>query len=82
MTRQTKTPRQRAEDALGVADRRHRKALRTVQVLTRDLAIANDELEQAKQLHAYAQQHPALDNTVPRPTSTTPSTTTKEEGKA
>lgn len=72
MTRQTKTPRQRAEEALGVAERRHRKAIATRNRLKGELAAAETEAEEANQLRAYAKQHPALAT----PAATTPKETT------
>lgn len=75
MTRQTKTPRQRAEEALALAERKHKKALRTYSQLQKDCAAAASDLEVARDLHDYAKQHPALQ----APSTTTPP---KEEGKA
>lgn len=60
MVRQTKTPRQRAEEALGVAERRYRRAIRVRDRLDKDLAAAEAEVAEATQLRAYAKQHPAL----------------------
>ena len=69
MTRQTKTPRQRAEEALAVAERRHGRASKTVNQLRSDLLDAENELAEAKRLHDYAKQHPALQQ-APTTTST------------
>lgn len=71
MTRQQKTPRQRAEEALGVAQRKrdalHKRAQQSrkeLEVLDKELAEANDRLD-------YAKKDPAL---APAATPT-PSTT-------
>lgn len=72
MTRQTKTPRQRAEEALGVAERRYARATAARDRLARDLAAAEAEVAEATQLSAYAKQHPALQNTTNTEETTRP----------
>lgn len=67
MTRQTKTPRQRAEEQLGIAERRYARAIATRDRLANDLADAEDEVTEATALRAHAKTHPALQT----PTSTT-----------
>jgi hypothetical protein len=78
MTRQTKTPKQRAEEALGVAQRRHAKAIAAEKAARAVLNAACDERAEAEQLHDYAKKHPALQAT---PTETPNSTgnTNQEE---
>lgn len=78
MTRQTKTPKQRAEEQLGIAERRLTKALARRNGLAQELAAAELELEEATAFRRYATNHPALKQ------STTPASTTppKEEGNA
>lgn len=73
MARQIKTPRQRAEDALGVAERRYTKAIAARNRLSKELEAAEAEVTEATALRAYAKQHPALHN---------PSTTNTEETPA
>lgn len=72
MTRQTKTPTQRAHEALGVAERKVKKLRGVVAVLEKHLRENKAELDEAERLLAYAKQHPALQSTTP----------TKEEGTA
>lgn len=72
MTRQIKTPRQRAEAALAVAERRYEKAIATRDRLATDLAAAEAEVTEATALRSYAKQHPALQ------TGTTSTSTEKE----
>ena len=72
MARQTKTPRQRAEEALGVAERRYRRAIATRNRLASDLADAETEVSEATELRAYAKQHPALQNPTNTKETTTP----------
>lgn len=70
MTRQTKTPRQRAEDASAIADRRYKRAVVTRDRLASELKDVEAEVEEATALRTYAKQHPALKNTT-TPTNTT-----------
>lgn len=72
MTRQTKTPTQRAEEALALAERRYARAVTTRDRLKDELTAALADLEEARSLRAYATQHPAL--------KTSPSTTNQEAG--
>ena len=60
MTRQTKTPRQRAEEAYAIADRRYNRAIKTRDRLEKELTAVEAELAEAQALRAYAKQHPAL----------------------
>jgi hypothetical protein len=78
MTRQTKTPKQRAEEALGTARRRRDRATTTYGRLREELVNAETELDEAQRLLDYAAQHPALQ---PTPTETPNSTgnTNQEE---
>lgn len=72
MPRQQRTPRERAELALGIAERRYNRAIEVRDRLASELVDAEAEVTEATQLRAYAKQHPALQ---------TPSTTpTQEEG--
>lgn len=67
MTRQTKTPTQRAQEALGIAERRYKKAVENSRRLNQLLGEADYELDQADALWQHAKSHPALQH----PTSTT-----------
>ncbi len=74
MTRQTKTPRQRAEEDLAVANRKVIRLDREIDKLTAALVVARRAQTEAIALRDHAQSHPALQ---------TPSTTpTTEENKA
>lgn len=64
MTRQTKTERQRAEEALAVAQRKRERLAATVEQLERDLKSARADLAEAERLYAYRAQHPALPSTT------------------
>lgn len=73
MTRQTKTPRQRAEEAVGVEQRRVKK-LKTQWTKAHDDAERLEaELATAETRLQYLRQHPDL---KPNPGTTTPTTTT------
>ena len=72
MTRQSKTPKQRAEEALGIAERRYQRAITIRDRLADDLAAAEGEVSFATGLRAHAKTHPALQQT--------PSTTNQEAG--
>lgn len=67
MTRQHKTPRQRAEEALGIANRRVITLDRKVDALRSDLAQADREHRDAIVRRDYLAQHPDLQH---NPTST------------
>lgn len=72
MTRQTKTEKQRAEEALGIAERRHSRAAAAVRRLNDDLRSAELELETARELRDFLRKHPALQNTTTPKETTTP----------
>jgi hypothetical protein len=59
--RQRKTSRQRAEESLGVAQRKHDRLVKEVAVRRAELAAAESELAEAKRRLEYARQDPALD---------------------
>lgn len=71
MARQTKTPKQRAQEALGVAERRYNRAIAHRDRLEEELTAAEIELREALELRAYAKQHPALQSTTPTTTEET-----------
>jgi 4-diphosphocytidyl-2C-methyl-D-erythritol kinase len=64
MTRQSKTPKQRAEEALGVAQRRVNKLQAVVTRLERDLTSAKAELADARERHVFLSSDPALKQTT------------------
>jgi hypothetical protein len=68
VTRQRKSPRQRAEEALGVANRAVIALDKKVDRLAADLAVARRELETATRRRDYLAQHPDLPQ---HPTTTT-----------
>lgn len=70
MTRQTKTPRQRAEETLAVAQRRHARLVTEAIRLKKKTDALDRELAEAEARLTYAQQDPALNN------ATTPGGTT------
>lgn len=61
MTRQTKTPRQRAEETLGVAQRRVDRLTAAVEHQRAVLQVYETELDEAKARLDYARRDPALD---------------------
>lgn len=73
MTRQQRTPKERAEIALGVAERKLERARSEYDRLAAEYDAAGTTLAEATRLHDYAKQHPALQTP-----GTTP--TTQEEG--
>jgi hypothetical protein len=62
MTRQTKTPRQRAEDTLAAAQRRYTRAIKTRDKASEAAAHAELEVGDAQARLNYAKQDPALAN--------------------
>lgn len=80
--RQNKTPAQRAQEALGVAERRLKRADDLVNRLGRELREAGIEQDQAKARRDYAAKDPDLVLGVPdgdaaaRRTRTTPTAST------
>lgn len=68
MTRQTKTPRQRAEEALNVADRKVTRLKATVGRLEVDLKTAKADLLAEQRRRNYLAQSPDL----PQPSETQP----------
>ncbi len=69
MTRQTKTPKQRAEEALALANRKVIRLDHDVDRLQVELITKTRERDEAVALQAHARQHPALQ---------TPTSITKE----
>jgi hypothetical protein len=67
MTRQTKTPRQRAEEQLGVADRVVRRLAKTKTRLTAELKATTDEYDAAVARRDHLKKHPDLEK---HPTTT------------
>lgn len=74
-TRQRKTDRQRAEEALGLAQRKRDRLQERAEQLRVDLHTADDDLADAEARLDYASKDPALQGS-----STTPSTTTPPRG--
>lgn len=79
MTRQTKTPQQRAEEALAVATRKVTRLEEQHSRLATELAETAGELAEATRMRDYLAQSPALPTGNRRvdPAGTTP---TQEEG--
>lgn len=67
MTRQSKTPRQRAQEQLDVAERVVKKLGVRRAHLQGELNRAVTELEAATARRDYLKKHPDLSNDVPRP---------------
>ncbi len=65
MTRQHKTPRQRAEEALAVEQRRVERLFAKREQLTAELTGLEDELHEARVRRDYLAQHPDLNSTTP-----------------
>lgn len=65
MTRQTKTPRQRAQEALDVADRLVTKLTKKAKTLRTDLEDVEREQRAAVARRDYLKQHPDLAPTSP-----------------
>jgi len=77
MARRQKTERERAEEALAVAQRRVERLVGAEKHQAELLALTRRELDEARRLLQYRQQHPAL----PRDSSTASAssiTTSKE----
>lgn len=72
MTRQAKTPQQRAQEALDVAERHVDRLSRKRNDLKAALAVVTNELDEAVVRFNYLKQHPDLGQ---KAGSTTPSTT-------
>lgn len=68
MTRQHKTPRQRAEEALAVAERKVKRLNDDVLKHHRALEHAQKDRDEAVVRRDYLKQDPALRNDQPRPT--------------
>lgn len=68
MTRQTKTERQRAEEALAIAHRKRDRLLNQAEQLRADLKAVENDLTDAERILAYRRQHPALQSTTPTTT--------------
>lgn len=67
--RQTKTPRQRAEEALAAADRKVTKLRKQSDQLRVDLSKVDAELRDANALRDFLAGHPALPKSTQQPTS-------------
>lgn len=67
MARQTKTERQRAEEALGVARRKVEHLTKKRDRLEADLKAVKDELRLAQNIRDYRAQNPALPTGDRRP---------------
>ena len=72
MARQTKTERQRAEEALGVATRARDRLENKASQLQADLKAVERDLAEAERILAYRRQHPALQSTTPTTTEENP----------
>jgi chromosome segregation ATPase len=70
VTRQTKTPRQRAEEALGVAERIVKRLAAKKNELASDLRSVDAELEAAERRRDHLKAHPDLQ----QPTTSTGAT--------
>lgn len=68
MTRRTKTPAQRAQEALAAATRRLTRATAKVRDLDTDLAAAKAEQAAAERRHAFLAQDPDLPAAKPERT--------------
>lgn len=68
MTRQPKTPRQRAEEQLAVAERAVDRLTAKRDQLTADLAVVEYDLEAAAVRRNYLANHPDLNTTPAAPT--------------
>ena len=75
MTRQTKTPRQRAEEALAIAERAVKRLGEKKAALRADLDAITREHDAAVVRRDYLANHPDLGRGA-RPTSTTTATST------
>lgn len=70
MTRKSKTPRQRAEEALAVAERHVKRLTDKAAALRKELDAISRERDQAVVRRDYLKTHPDLTNTTTRPTPT------------
>jgi cell division protein FtsB len=70
MTRQSKTPRQRAQEQLDVEERRVTKLTKKRNDLATEQAGVQAELAQAIARRDHLKSHPDLSNNQARPTST------------
>lgn len=71
MARQTKTERQRAQEALGVAQRQVDRLRKEEKRLRTQTDAVTEALREARQLLEYRAQHPALQSTTPTTTEET-----------
>ena len=71
MTRQTKTPRQRAEEALAVAERHVKRLATKGTALRKELEAIDTEYDQAVARRDYLTQHPDLQHQPPTSTGAT-----------
>lgn len=76
MTRRTKTPRERAEETLGIAQRRVDRARTALEKASAAQLAAEAELRDARARLTYAQQDPALANPATSTTDRTSGGTT------
>lgn len=67
MTRQTKTPRQRAEEALAAAQRRRKRIADKLTTARAQVTTLQTELDEANRRLDYAQADPALPEQPARP---------------
>lgn len=71
MTRQAKTPRQRAEEQLATAERTVARLHKKGKQLGAELEAIRRDHDTAVVRRDYLKQHPDLANTQPRPTTST-----------
>jgi hypothetical protein len=79
MTRQQKTPRQRAEETLAVAQRRRDRLVNQAIQLHKQMKALDAELEEAERRLEYAGKDPALPPRTPAPSKSTASSTTSNQ---
>lgn len=60
MTRQQKSERERAQEALGISQRKVEKLRTAIAALEKQLRAAKAELKDAEAIHTYRAAHPAL----------------------
>jgi hypothetical protein len=78
MARQQKTERQRAEEALAVAHRKVERLVAAEKHQAELLDLTRTELDDARRLLQYRQQHPALPRDSSTATASSITTTPKE----
>jgi hypothetical protein len=83
MSRQQKTPRQRAEETLAVAQRKRDRLVNQAIQLHKQTKALDAELEEAERRLDYAEKDPALPPRTPareKSTTATSSTTSNQSG--